>query len=73
MRRSVRLRLLVFTLVGGLAVVVAGVRYAGVLDVLSPSTYQVHLEMPRSGGIFERAEVTYRGVTVGRVREVDFR
>ncbi len=73
MTSSVRLRLLVFALVGGMAVMVAGVRYAGVLDVLSPSSYSVTAEMPRSGGIFERAEVTYRGVTVGRVRDVDFR
>ncbi len=73
MTASVRLRLLVFALVGGLAVVVAGVRYAGVLDILSPSSYEVRVEMPRSGGIFDRAEVTFRGVTVGRVDEVDFR
>ena len=73
MSSSVRLRLVVFALLGGLAVTVAGVRYAGVLDLVSPSTYPVSVELPRSGGIFERAEVTYRGVTVGRVGEVDFR
>lgn len=73
MSASVRLRLVVFALLGGLAVTVAGVRYAGVLDLLGPSTYPVSVELPRSGGIFERAEVTYRGVTVGRVGEVDFR
>jgi phospholipid/cholesterol/gamma-HCH transport system substrate-binding protein len=70
---SVRLRLLVFALVGGLAVVVAGVRYAGLWEAVSPSSYEVRVELQRSGGIFERAEVTYRGVTVGRVREVEFR
>ena len=73
MSTSVRVRLLVFALVGGLAVVVAGVRYAGLWAAVSPSTYEVRVELARSGGIFERAEVTYRGVTVGRVREVDFR
>lgn len=73
MSTSVRVRLLVFALVGGLAVVVAGVRYAGLWEAIRPSTYEVRVELPRSGGIFERAEVTYRGVTVGRVTEVDFR
>jgi phospholipid/cholesterol/gamma-HCH transport system substrate-binding protein len=73
MTRSIRLRLLVFALVGGLAVVVAGVRYAGLWSLVSSPTYSVRVEMPRSGGIFDRAEVTYRGVTVGRVGEVDFR
>ena len=73
MTTSVRVRLLVFALVGGLAVVVAGVRYAGLWEAVRPSSYEVRVELARSGGIFERAEVTYRGVTVGRVREVKFR
>ena len=73
MSASVRMRLIVFAVVGGLAVVVAGVRYAGLWDAISPSTYEVRVQLARSGGIFERAEVTYRGVTVGRVQEVDFR
>ena len=72
MTRSVRLRLLVFAVVGGLAVVVAGVRYAGLWSLVSAPAYSVRVEMPRSGGIFDRAEVTYRGVTVGRVGDVDF-
>lgn len=73
MTRSVRLRLLVFAIVGGLAVVVAGVRYAGLWSLVSSPSYSVRVEMPRSGGVFDRAEVTYRGVTVGRVGDVDFR
>ena len=73
MSASVRTRLLVFALVGGLAVVVAGVRYAGLWEAIRPSSYEVRVELARSGGIFERAEVTYRGVTVGRVDSVDFR
>jgi phospholipid/cholesterol/gamma-HCH transport system substrate-binding protein len=73
MTASVRLRLLVFALVGGLAVVVAGVRYAGLWSLVSAPTYSVRVDLPQSGGIFDRAEVTYRGVTVGRVDDVDFR
>jgi phospholipid/cholesterol/gamma-HCH transport system substrate-binding protein len=73
MTASVRLRLLVFAIVGGLAVVVAGVRYAGLWSLVSAPSYAVRVEMPQSGGLFDRAEVTYRGVTVGRVEDVDFR
>ena len=73
MSASVRMRLLIFALVGGLAVVVAGVRYAGLWEAIHPTSYEVRVELARRGGIFERAEVTYRGVTVGRVSEVDFR
>ncbi len=50
-----------------------GVRYAGLWESIHPSSYEVRVQLARSGGIFERAEVTYRGVTVGRVSDVQFR
>ncbi|MGZ4465999.1 MAG: MCE family protein, partial [Nocardioides sp.] len=73
MTRASRIRLLVFLLVGGLAVVNAGARYAGLTERLFPSSYAVTVHLADSGGLFERGEVTYRGVTVGRVQSLDFR
>ena len=73
MTRASRIRLLVFLVVGGLAVVNAGARYAGLTERLFPSTYAVTVHLADSGGLFERGEVTYRGVTVGRVESLDFR
>ena len=73
MTRASRIRLLVFLVIGGLAVINAGARYAGLTERLFPTTYDVTVHLADSGGLFERAEVTYRGVTVGRVSDLDFR
>lgn len=73
MTRAVRIRLLVFLVIGGLAVVNAGARYAGLSVPFSSPTYTVSVHLKESGGLFERGEVTYRGYTVGRVKALDFR
>jgi phospholipid/cholesterol/gamma-HCH transport system substrate-binding protein len=64
--RSVLLRLLAFVLVSVAGVSYVAVRYAGLGHLLG-SSYVVHADFPDSGGIFTGAEVTYRGVKVGRV------
>lgn len=73
MTRGVRIRLWVFALIGGVAIVNAGARYAGLTDALFPTTYTVSVQLAQSGGLFERGEVTYRGFTVGRVQDLEFR
>lgn len=73
MTRAARIRLWVFLLVGAVAVVNAGARYAGLTDRLLGTTYAVEVHLAESGGLFERGEVTYRGLQVGRVADVDFR
>jgi phospholipid/cholesterol/gamma-HCH transport system substrate-binding protein len=61
--RRVRVQLLGLLLVTVLGVGYVGFRYAG----LHAATYPVHLQPADSGGIFTGADVTYRGVSVGRV------
>ncbi|RNL78398.1 MCE family protein [Nocardioides marmorisolisilvae] len=73
MSRGARIRLWVFLVIGGLAVINAGARYAGLTDALLPTTYSVSVHLKESGGLFQRGEVTYRGFTVGRVQRLDFR
>ncbi|RYJ05427.1 MAG: MCE family protein [Actinomycetales bacterium] len=68
-----RRRLLLFTVVALVATSFVGVRYAGLWERIRPTTYEVAVELADSGGLFERAEVTFRGVTVGRVDELEFR
>ncbi|WP_019811865.1 MCE family protein, partial [Saccharomonospora halophila] len=63
--------LLVFGLISVLAVGYAGGKYAGLDRLVTGRGYSVHVELASSGGIFEGAEVAYRGVTVGRVRSLD--
>jgi phospholipid/cholesterol/gamma-HCH transport system substrate-binding protein len=52
------------TMVG---VAYVGARYARLGRLLFDNTYQVVAHFDESGGIFAGAEVSYRGVTVGRV------
>ncbi|MCX6397261.1 MAG: MlaD family protein [Propionibacteriales bacterium] len=73
MTRGVRIRLWVFLVISGIAIVNAGARYAGLTDAWFSTTYTVSVQLEESGGLFERGEVTYRGFTVGRVTDLEFR
>ncbi len=65
--RLVRVQLVVFLALTLVGVSLAGVRYAGVGRALFGGDYDVRADFADAGGIFEGAEVTYRGVGVGRV------
>lgn len=65
--RTVRIQLVAFLLLTVLGVGYTGFRYAGFGDVLGSTTYPVRMQLAESGGIFTGADVTYRGVSVGRV------
>ncbi len=70
--RQTKLQLLVFALVALLGVTYAGGKYAG-LGRLVPGYdrgYLVKAEFVDSGGIFKGAEVTQRGVPVGKVEDL---
>lgn len=65
--RKVLIQVLVFAVVGVLAVGYTAMRYGGIgASVLNPG-YDVKLDLASGGGIFDNSEVTYRGVTVGKV------
>jgi phospholipid/cholesterol/gamma-HCH transport system substrate-binding protein len=63
----VRLQLLAFVLVTILGVGYVSVRYLGAGALFGAGPYPVTLQLTDSGGIFTGADVTYRGVSVGRV------
>ena len=65
--RSVKVQLVAFLLLTVIGVGYVGFRYAGFGDVVGTTTYPVTMQLTDSGGIFSGADVTYRGVTVGRV------
>ncbi|MET0467229.1 MAG: MlaD family protein [Aeromicrobium sp.] len=67
--RRVRIQLAIF-LAGTLVLLTyIGANYAHV-DRLFGSGYKVTVQMAESGGIFTTADVTYRGVSVGRVTDM---
>ena len=65
--RTTRIQLLVFAVITLLGISYVGAKYAQLDRLLSDETYTVSAELADSGGIFVGAEVTYRGVPVGRV------
>ncbi|GAB3572157.1 MCE family protein [Amycolatopsis endophytica] len=68
--RKHRIQLLAFLLIALASVGYAGGKYAGLDRLFGTSGYLVTANLTESGGIFEGAEVTYRGVAVGRVTKL---
>ena len=69
--RATKLQLLGFLAVAVLGMAYLGWNYVGLDRVVLGSGYEVAAEFEDSGGIFVNAEVTYRGVAVGRVSDME--
>ncbi|WP_329227261.1 MlaD family protein [Streptomyces canus] len=65
--RTVKAQLLAFATVTAVGVSYVGAEYTGLVDDVLGRGYTVRANFADSGGIFPGAEVTYRGVPVGRV------
>lgn len=68
--RFVKFQLIAFLVVSVIAVLYLGASYIRVDRMLGQGIHVVRLQLADSGGIFTNAEVSYRGVTVGRVGEL---
>ncbi|MEO9223132.1 MAG: MlaD family protein [Mycobacteriaceae bacterium] len=68
--RLVRFQLIAFAIIAVVGIVYTGVRYVGLDRYFGASGYTVQMQLKNSGGIFSNAEVTYRGVSVGRVGQL---
>ncbi|MFF0063103.1 MCE family protein [Streptomyces sp. NPDC005279] len=67
---TVKAQLLAFAALTAVGVSYVGAEYTGLGDSLLDRAYTVRAEFADSGGVFQGAEVTYRGVPVGRVGEL---
>jgi phospholipid/cholesterol/gamma-HCH transport system substrate-binding protein len=68
LRRTTKIQLILFVVITLLGVSYVGAEYVGLTKyVTGDNGCTIHAEFPDSGGIFTNAEVTYRGVTVGKV------
>ena len=65
--RGVKVQLFAFLLITLLTVSVLSARYVGLYDRVAGGQVHVSADFAQSGGIFVGSEVSYRGVTVGRV------
>ena len=71
MRRGIKVRLIAFVLLSALGTLYVGASYLGFVDQALGRGYTVHVDLPESGGLFEGSEVTYRGVTIGKVSKME--
>ncbi len=65
--KRTKVQLIIFVVITLLGVSFVGAKYAQLDRLVVDQDYTVTAHFPDSGGIFSGAEVTYRGVTVGRV------
>jgi virulence factor Mce-like protein len=67
LKRGVKFQLIVFAIITVVGVTVISVNYIGMGRELLGRQYTAYVDLTDSGGVFTNAEVTYRGVPVGRV------
>jgi phospholipid/cholesterol/gamma-HCH transport system substrate-binding protein len=66
-KRGVKIQLVIFAIITAVTMAYTAVNIIGLGQGVLDLRYKVYLDLADSGGIFQNAEVTYRGVTVGRV------
>ncbi|TDC93049.1 MlaD family protein [Actinomadura sp. 7K507] len=71
LKRGVIFQLLVFAVITVVGVSIVLVNYIGVGRDLLGREYVSYVDLTDSGGVFTNAEVTYRGVPVGRVGPIE--
>ena len=68
--RFVRIQLVIFTIASIVGVGAMALVYMQLPTLLGIGRMTVTLELPRTGGLYRFANVTYRGVQIGRVTDV---
>ena len=70
--RLTKIQLIIFAIVTVLGGAFVGGRYANIDRLFVDRSYPVTADFKDSGGIFAGAEVTYRGIAVGKVGRLEF-
>ncbi|QHN25154.1 MCE family protein [Gordonia pseudamarae] len=68
--RFVRTQLIIFAVVTVIAVVSMAIYYIRIPSMFGVGSYLVTLNLPTTGGLYQNANVAYRGVNVGKVTSV---
>ncbi|WP_327091289.1 MCE family protein [Nonomuraea sp. NBC_01738] len=69
--RGIQIRIVLFLAIAAAVIGFIGLEYAKLGRFFgAPGYYVVKLELAETGGLFPDADVTYRGVTIGRVGEM---
>lgn len=67
----VRMQLLIFSIVTVIAITAMAVYYIRIPQMLGFGVYRVEVQLPSTGGLYPNANVSYRGVNVGKVTSVN--
>ena len=69
--RFIKTQLIIFSILTVLALTVLGWYYLRLPTLAGVGQYTLTAELPSSGGLYRTSNVTYRGVTIGKVTEVE--
>ena len=69
--RFIRIQLILFTVLTVLALVALGWFYLRLPSVMGVGQYTLTADLPASGGLYRTANVTYRGITIGKVTAIE--
>ena len=69
--RFIKIQLALFTLLTVIAIVALGWYYLRVPSLVGIGQYKLYADLPRSGGLYATANVTYRGTQIGKVTSVE--
>jgi len=69
--RVIRIQLIVFSIFTVIAAVVLGWHYLHLPTLAGIGQYTLKVDLPTSGGLYPTANVTYRGITIGKVTSVE--
>ncbi len=67
----VRRQLIIFAIMTVVSISVLGVYYLQIPSLVGIGRYTLKANLPASGGLYPTANVTYRGITIGRVTDVE--
>jgi phospholipid/cholesterol/gamma-HCH transport system substrate-binding protein len=69
---ATRVKIVAFLVIGLTVIVYIGLRYADLGRYVGlPGYYVVHVDLTQAGGAFPNGDVTYRGVTVGKIGTIN--
>jgi phospholipid/cholesterol/gamma-HCH transport system substrate-binding protein len=69
--RFIKIQLILFAILTFIALIVLGWYYLRVPSLVGIGQYKLYVDLPRSGGLYSTANVTYRGTTIGKVTSVE--
>ncbi len=68
--RFIKIQLVLFTILTIIAITVLGWYYLKIPSLVGIGQYELHADLPRSGGLYATSNVTYRGTQIGKVTSV---